>query len=95
MAGAYGILRFSKSSSELSGSPPIPLCFPAKNQTARVQQQLPENLVIGDPAQNHDSPGQAVKNTAQNICTGPIQAPIAAHSFTSPPPMPPNQKRKP
>ncbi len=40
-------------------------------------------------------PAMAVITSAISSCAGPIHAPIAAHSFTSPIPMPPSQQRMP
>ena len=69
--------------------------FRAENQIARVLKQLLKNPPHAAMASAITPPTKPVITSARINCYGPIHAPIAAHSFTSPAPIPPIKKRNP
>jgi hypothetical protein len=95
MAGAYGILRVKGLLRSNSGWGRSPRAFRPKIRSPVLFNNSPINPPLIAQQSAIAPPAIPVITKAVSICEGPIQAPMAAHSFTSPIPMPPIAARMP
>lgn len=95
MAGAYGILRVSGLLRTSSGWGCNPRFFKPNIRSPVLLNKSPANPPTMAQHKTMMPPTIPVMTSAVSNCAGPIQAPIEAHSFTSPIPIPPIQQKNP